>query len=213
MLEEQGETSETHPEFNKGRSNGFVMEAADEDSWSRIYFDFFELSASMDALESRANKIQDGMVGLISVFNSEETAQSNMNASILNKMAFVFSVILLPFSIVGPIFGAELILGDLTSKRSKFLIAMFAAFAAVLGSFLFFLFVQLYSEPDHIRPKWVSKVRVRVEASTKAMRKTMGFEAGDDDGHDKNSQERHKGLAILKSLIRNTEHRQRASVV
>jgi Mg2+ and Co2+ transporter CorA len=131
------------------------MEAADEDSWSRIYFNFFELSASMDVLENRADKIQDRIVGLISVYNGEETAQSNMNASILNKMAFVFSVILLPFSIVGPIFGAELILDDITSRRSKFLLAMFGAFAAVLGTFLFFVFVQLYSEPDHVRPKWV----------------------------------------------------------
>jgi hypothetical protein len=200
MLEERGEISETSPEWNKGRSNGFVTQAAYEDSWSRIYFDFFELRASMDALESRANKIQDGMVGLISVWNGEQTAQSNMSASILNNMAFVFSVILLPFSIVGQIFSADLILGDPTAKRSKFLKAMFATFASILGIFVLFIFLQLYSQPEHIRPKWVSKVRESVDHCVKPAKKEPLLKLEEEEGLNGSSQKRPKNIPILRDF-------------
>jgi hypothetical protein len=43
--------------WNRGRSNGLVAEEAEDNSWERVFYDFFELQASMDALEKRADKI------------------------------------------------------------------------------------------------------------------------------------------------------------
>jgi Mg2+ and Co2+ transporter CorA len=61
--------------WNRGRSNGLVADAAEDNTWARVFYDFFELQASMDALEKRANKIQDGILGLLSVKVEDSTAQ------------------------------------------------------------------------------------------------------------------------------------------
>lgn len=63
---------ETRPEWNRGRSNGLVAEEAEDNTWDRVFYDFFELQASMDALEKRADKIQDGIFALLSVSKQKQ---------------------------------------------------------------------------------------------------------------------------------------------
>jgi hypothetical protein len=87
--------------WNRGRSSGLVSAEMKDDAWESIFWDYFELKASMDALEKRADKIQDGLVGQIQVVGGETSGT-------LNTIAFLFSLILLPFSIVGSIYGANL---------------------------------------------------------------------------------------------------------
>jgi len=92
---------ETNSQWNRGRSNGFVSGLADNDSWEKVYYDFFELKASIEALSRRADKIQDGIIGLIQVWSGEQSAQ-------LTLIALAFSFIIIPFSIAGTIFGVGL---------------------------------------------------------------------------------------------------------
>src|SRR5438034_376325 len=80
-------------DWNKARSNGLVADASDSYSWENLFYDFLELKASMDALEKRADKIHDGMVGL-----REES--SKQRAELLNLIAAIASVVLLPFTVV-----------------------------------------------------------------------------------------------------------------
>lgn len=91
----------SNAQWNRGRSNGLVADAADYDSWERVFFDFFELKASMDALEKRADKIQDGIVGLIQIW-------SGVQSQNLNIMVIFFTLFVFPFSIVGAIWSANL---------------------------------------------------------------------------------------------------------
>jgi Mg2+ and Co2+ transporter CorA len=94
-------TTDSMADWNRGRSNGLVSEEAKDDSWESIFWDFVELKASIDALEKRANQIQDGLCGQIQVVGGEKSGN-------LNLIAMAFTVILLPFSIIGTIYGANL---------------------------------------------------------------------------------------------------------
>jgi hypothetical protein len=90
VVTERGETStqrESHPEYNVGRANGLVSDAADDDSWERLYSDFYELSASMNALQTRAIEIYDGIIGLINIRNIEKADQSNRSVMTFNSAA------------------------------------------------------------------------------------------------------------------------------
>jgi Mg2+ and Co2+ transporter CorA len=121
--------SETESGWNRGRSNGLVSESAKPDSWERIYWDFFELKTQMDALEDRANKIQEGIVGLISVTHSE-------NAGLLSAIAFFFSISILPFSVIGSIYGANINPGGPSKRLSVFVTAVVSTFFAALAILL-----------------------------------------------------------------------------
>jgi len=81
--------------------NALVGKDIDDDSWESLYWDYSELKDSINALETRATKIQDGLIGLIQVHAGELSHR-------LNRIAFFFSVFLLPFSIVGSIWSAGL---------------------------------------------------------------------------------------------------------
>jgi hypothetical protein len=101
VITTQKASSEAKIDTNPVRSNGLVGDPVEEDSWESIFGDFHELKASMDALGQRADKIQDGIVGLIQI---AETEQSD----ILNSIAITFSVLVVPFTIVGAIYSSGL---------------------------------------------------------------------------------------------------------
>lgn len=92
---------ETGSSWNRARSNGFVAGLADKDSWEKIYYDFFELRASVKALARRADKIQDGIIGLIQVWGGEQSQA-------LNWIAIGFSLLVIPFTIIGTLYNAGL---------------------------------------------------------------------------------------------------------
>jgi Mg2+ and Co2+ transporter CorA len=92
---------DTNPQWNRGRSNGFVQGEADEDSWQKVYYDYFELRASIEALSKRADKIQEGIIGLIEVWGGQQSKN-------LTRIALMFSVLIIPFTIAGTVFGANL---------------------------------------------------------------------------------------------------------
>ena len=134
-------------EGNKGHSNYFVTDSNDVDSWEMLYSDFFELKASMDALEKRADKIQDGMLGLMNARLLETQAKlletqtklteqadtSKKQSEWLNYTAFTASVLLIPFTVVGTIFSINFTKGGPSKDWWSFLIAMlFTFFGAVL---------------------------------------------------------------------------------
>ncbi|KFY24991.1 hypothetical protein V491_01938 [Pseudogymnoascus sp. VKM F-3775] len=89
------------PERNMGRSNGLVKTQPKFDNWEKLYYDFIELRASTYALSRRADKIQDGIVGLVQVFGNEQS-------ELLNYIVALFSLLIIPFTIVGAIYGANL---------------------------------------------------------------------------------------------------------
>ncbi|KAK1749746.1 hypothetical protein QBC47DRAFT_365808 [Echria macrotheca] len=86
--------------YNKGLTNGLVGSEKDDSSWDAVYYDFFELKASIDALASRADKIQEGMLGLLSIRISE-------SSSMLNSIGVFFSVIIIPWTVVGGLFSID----------------------------------------------------------------------------------------------------------
>jgi hypothetical protein len=92
------------PNTNIGRPNGFITTQREKDSWWNIYWDFFELRASLEALEKRADKIHDSMISMIAVFNMENNEKSNRHARTLNIIVGFVSIILLPFTIVPAVF-------------------------------------------------------------------------------------------------------------
>lgn len=141
--------------WNRGRCNGLVAAEANEDSWEKIFWDFFEIKASLAALEKRADKIQDGLVGLIQVTNIE-------GSDTLNKGAFLFSLILLPFSITGAIYSANLTTKqaqDLNGRPSHywraFVLATCVTFLGVLVAFILLWFGREYSDRIH---KWLFRI-------------------------------------------------------
>jgi len=90
----------------------------------------------MDALEKRATKIHDSILGMIGVVNSENNRASNKHARTLNTAALVFTTILLPFTIVPPIFNTLAGKGGPTVTVSAFSKAIGLATVAILGLFL-----------------------------------------------------------------------------
>lgn len=149
--------AETSPEWNRGRGNGVVSEVTREDSWQRIYWDFFELMTSMDALEKRADKIQDSMVGQIGVSDNE-------NASKLNSAVVFFSIVILPFSIVGTIFNTDLSPGGPSKDWRSFTKYMLSSFATIVVVFM----VNYYWRPvpkavDYLN-KWFKKDRQPIKS-------------------------------------------------
>ncbi|KIW35071.1 uncharacterized protein PV07_01792 [Cladophialophora immunda] len=98
------ETHQTLPSINLGRPNGFVAKNEDQDSWWSIYWDFYELKQSMDALEKRATKIYDSLVGEIQVVNLENSESCSRRAQTLNRVAFLFTLCLLPFTAVPAVY-------------------------------------------------------------------------------------------------------------
>src|SRR5947209_12658458 len=84
----------------------------------------------MDALETRATKIHDGIIGLVNVVSKERTEDANKAAQNLNLGAAVFAILLLPFQIVPPIFTVP---SDGPAKsKGKFIRAIFATAGAVI---------------------------------------------------------------------------------
>jgi hypothetical protein len=67
--------AESAPEWNEGRGNGVMADVTRNESWERMYWDFFELMTSMDALQKRADKIIDSMVGQIAVSDKENAGR------------------------------------------------------------------------------------------------------------------------------------------
>lgn len=132
---------------NKARSNGFITSSQDHDTWEKVYYDFFELKASMYALGMRADKIQDGIVGLIQVWSNEQSQT-------LNQIALLFSLLILPFSIVGAIFGADLTSGTKANSDVPpkvwwhFLVAIFATALAIVVSY------QCYKNSPHWKVRY-----------------------------------------------------------
>jgi len=129
-------------DWNHGRNNGLISEETSDDSWGSIFWDFVELKASIDALEKRASQIQDSLCGQIQVVGGEK-------AGILNWIAFIFTVILLPFSIVGTIYGAGLKHGEREAPLkhpSIFAEAVGSAFLAIMAvmGILYFLVTRVW---------------------------------------------------------------------
>lgn len=135
--------------WNRGRSNGLVAAESNDDSWQSIFWDYFELKASMDALEKRADKIQDGLTGLIQVVGGE-------TASTLNVVGFMFSMIILPFTILATIYssGLQNHEGGYMPARSvlSFVRAYWATFAIVLILMCVSYFVNI--KWDHVGKMW-----------------------------------------------------------
>lgn len=145
---------ETNVDWNRGRSNGFVTDSAALDSWERLFYDFFELKASMDALEKRADKIQDGMLGLMTNDILQKQEISKKQSDLLNLIALIASVIVVPFSVVGTIFSIEFTNGGPSKHWWNFLVAMLITmFAAMIGYGILF-----YRNADEdMAPKWLMK--------------------------------------------------------
>jgi len=98
-------------QYNKGLSNGLVgTEKDDEFTRDRVYYDFFELKASMDALANRADKIQEAIIGLLSIKVSQ-------SSSMLSWIGFVFSLVITPFTIVCGLFSIDLDEGQFPRRR------------------------------------------------------------------------------------------------
>lgn len=140
---------ETNAEWNRGRSNGLVGHAESDDSWQRVYYDFFELSASMDALEKRADKIQDGILALLSV-------NLGMTSGNLNFIAGIVSTVLLPFTVVGAIFGIDFISGGPPKNAEDFAIAIAITFVIVFLPFLYFLVLKAHQYSTF---EWLRKLK------------------------------------------------------
>jgi hypothetical protein len=142
--------AETIPEWNRERGNAVVTDVTREDSWQSIYWDFFELKTSMDALEKPADKIQESMVGQIGVSDNE-------NAGKLNSAVVFFSIVILPFSIVGTIFNTDLSPGGPSKDWINFTKYMLSSFAAIVVVFL----VNYYYRPVPKAVDWLTKYRKR----------------------------------------------------
>jgi hypothetical protein len=139
---------EADSKWNRGRANGLVTQPASEDSWERIYWDYYELRAQMNALGERADKIQDGLVGLISVSETEAAGK-------LNHIAMAFSAILLPFSVVGTVYGANLKNPAPSQHWYFFLVALLATLLAIILAFLAYEYCQFYQDQQY---HWVGKL-------------------------------------------------------
>ena len=152
MVVEKGEPRmhrESHPGYNVGRANGLVPDAAHEDSWESVYWDFYELQSSMDALEKRAAKIHDGIIGLISVSRTEKADESNRSTRGFNIIAWVFAVIFLPFQIVPPIFETSWSSGYGPPKTiPQYLWAIFGTFMVVTTVWVILVWVINVSHPE-----------------------------------------------------------------
>ena len=155
---EKGEKIEEHeslPGFNLGRPDVLIATKADTYSWWSIFWDFYELKASMDILEKRASKIHDGLIGMIQVVNVESSDASNKHAKNLNFAAFLFSIILLPFTIVPSIFSTLAGKGGPAITVHNFALAVGMATVAVTGLFLLLIFwLELYNTDELKRRKF-----------------------------------------------------------
>jgi hypothetical protein len=130
--------------FSLGRPNGFLATSDGGDSWRSIFWDFFELKKSMDALEKRATKIHDSTIGMIEVVSGENSNITGKQGRKLSNVATLFSIIALPFSVVPPIFGIVKDNGKILSV-SQFKLAVCMAALAVFALFgVLFNFLGLY---------------------------------------------------------------------
>ena len=146
------EQHELAPGFNLGRPNGFIATRSEKDSWWSIFWDFYELKASMDTLEKRASKIHDAIIGQIGVVGRENSKASNKHAWTLNVVAFVFTFILLPFSIVPPIFNTLDGHGGPKISVHSFAMAVGLAALCVMATFLALtLFLEVYEADELVR--------------------------------------------------------------
>ena len=106
--------------YNKGRTDGLVSTEDEEDSWERLYYDFFELKASIDALEKRADKIGEGMLGMLSVQIQQAAQESERSSTLLNWIAGLASVSVIPFTIIKAIYATEFTTGKPSLAPSSF---------------------------------------------------------------------------------------------
>jgi hypothetical protein len=138
--------------YNKGLSNGLVGSEKDDDTWDRVYYDFFELKASMDALEKHADKIQEGMIGLLSIRISQ-------SSKLLNGIGFMFSVLIIPWSFVSGVFSTEFDEGGFRKKRSVFISSLMIAVVvvAVVNAILYYG-QKLFAAKDII-PQWINFIK------------------------------------------------------
>jgi hypothetical protein len=151
---------ETNAEWNRGRSNGLVAEEAEDNSWERVFYDFFELQASMDALEQRADKIQDGIFGLLSVKLLNHQIESQEKSDFLNAIFSFASVAVVPFTIVGGIFSVEFTSGGPRKNPVHFAIAMVVTFFVLVAGY-FFLYYASKKANKEIFLKFLSELRDR----------------------------------------------------
>ena len=110
VLAENGRSpaeSESAPSWNICSANGLVPDDEDEDSWERIYGDYYELQSSVNALEARAAKIHDSIIGLLRVAMNERAEESSKSQTHLNLGGAVFAFLLLPFQMLGPFFKIQ----------------------------------------------------------------------------------------------------------
>src|SRR3954452_19907732 len=96
----------------------------------------------MDALEKRATKIYDSLVGEIQVVNLENSNTSNKRARALNIVGFLFTVILLPFTVIPAIF--QTIQGEDAPKPTshnfvKWILSCTGVLVAVMISLILFI--------------------------------------------------------------------------
>lgn len=130
--------AQNEPQWNRGRVNGLVAETPGDDTWERIYWDFYELKAQMDALSNRADKIHDGFIGLIQVKESEIAAEQSLSAGRLNKIAFAISVVIIPFTVISTIYTADLM--DKTEHLGRRIQVFIEALFGTLGGMLVLAF-------------------------------------------------------------------------
>ncbi|KAH0559167.1 hypothetical protein GP486_004298 [Trichoglossum hirsutum] len=152
---------EVGPGFDLVRPNGFMATKDMSDSWWNIFWDFYELKVSMETLQKRATKIHDGIVGQIGVVGSENSGNSNRHSRTLNIIAFVFTSILLPFSIVPPIFNTLDGHGGPEKSVHNFKVAMGSTAGLTIFIFIALAFLlELYGAGELSRPWWVKKISV-----------------------------------------------------
>jgi hypothetical protein len=158
---------ETSAVWNRGRSNGLVAEEVEDDSWERVFYDFVELQASMEFLEKRAKKIQDGIFGLLSVkiqdgvwsllsvSLEEQQRVFRQQSDFLNAMLSFVSLAVVPFTVAGSIFSVDFTSGGPPKNPAHFAIAMVVTFFVIVAGYSFIYYAADYK----IFPRFLSALR------------------------------------------------------
>jgi len=143
------------PEWYTSRPNGFQEDTEDKDSWWKIFWDFQELRATMETMQIRADKIQEGIIGMISIVNLENSNTSSQHSKSLSSGFLVFSVVLLPFTIVPPFFSDD---GPKkTEAVGAFVKAVGITMATIFGLYLLMIWAfTLIGDDQKVRRKWLN---------------------------------------------------------
>jgi hypothetical protein len=91
MLEESGQLKDKNfTTKDQVRTHALTAEDISNDTRASIYWDFSELEISIDALASHADKIQEGLVGLIQVYGGEKS-------NTFTRLIQALTIVLVPF--------------------------------------------------------------------------------------------------------------------